>query len=391
MAKSGGLFKLDAICDKLKTNLKSKSITDHSNERPDHVQQNGISVGPTNQASEDEPNNNTDTLDVLKEINIALTNHDNGALGNNHDATNITDCVFTARDHENPEEKSSGSRSRRNRRKAQNPRNISNLTVEQAKDELADYEVNNPGVDFSSICEAAMEEEDDGDDGCDQEWDDSLQICCDNENYGHSDSELSQLSGDGISRSSNLCEASSSEKKAIYGEAVDAASTADCGILDLSMSHAASSRCSPPSGMKGSADDKSCNGMKEENGVLNLSLASRDIPSKSVAVKSEFGPNSSKDEVEMKDYAENTMNELLSMYGLTDEGTSDSSGINLKNFDSELYLRKRHLHNINMSRGKQFFDQPSLKKLKVESEVLDDKVNHSSGKIKSIIYFVVSF
>jgi hypothetical protein len=348
----GGLLKLDAICAKLKTNLKTKQASDSDDVFTDQLPS-GVSDCTNTIGNDAEPNNNTDALDLIKD-RTPVTNNEDSGHGNDHGNGEVDDEIEQSG---SPHPASSGNDylsqqvavgraadefteltpegSRKSRRKAKRPRSIANIAAEQAKEELSEYEENNPDVDFDSMCEAAMEEEDDddrliiyGDDDENETRDSYSRMLADSDEDNHMSYQENDTSHD------------QQHTEPFGGQTADQTRSVDCndndcGVLDLRVTRQINVfRHINDNEEEDDEESDDDDDIPEENGVLNLSVTPRKTISNAGGAKPNLPPKSSNDEAEMKDYAENTMNELLSMYGLGGEGETISSRIPLKNFDS---------------------------------------------------------
>ena len=449
----GGLLKLDAICAKLQTNLKTRQVAPGQEEiqapgqeeiqapGQEEIQAPGQEEIQNNDPAGhcDEPNNNTDALNLIKDNILTACGdschendvHDDDDFPNegpehsadllvktgnlNFPSPNPVEQAMDGMTEVTPEGSSSGG-GRKSRRKAQRPRSIANIAAEQAKEELSEYEENNPDVDFGNICEAAMEEEEEDEEErllkkeeerllkeeeerllqeeeerLLQEEEERLLI------YDNGDDQMDDYSLEHSDNDSHMSYHDQSHDQRYpepsAGRSSDRVRSVDCndndcGVLDLSVARK-TSIYKPIE--DNDEDDDEDDFPEEENGVLNLSVTPRKmmhVPN--ICDKNKLKPKSRNDVTEMKNYAENTMNELLSMYGLGGEGETISSRIPLRNFDPGSILGRSPLEMMKAgvdhrplaaARGQRSYDQPIMaKKMKMD---LDDEEDDGDLMVSS--------
>ncbi len=208
---------------------------------------------------------------------------------------------------------------RKNRRKNFHPRNINQMSDEgkeavrlTAEEGLAEYQLNNPDVDFDSVCEDSVVE------GDMESINAELSITPD-----HSEQHDIPFSKD------------------VVGD--------DCTPLDLSITKSSPTNSS---GFSETYDQQMMQRESCQEEALDMSVSPAKSSnswsaSSSVTKPSGTSTNSLNSEAAaMKDYAESTMNELLGMYGLeeNDSVTCRNSGIAdhvpIQNFQSQSILRR---------------------------------------------------
>ena len=352
MAKAGGgLFRLDAICAKLKQNkLATNSSTgedEASSSLPskDHEANNNIGGGedvngsPVEAAGVDDDAAIEDDTAAILQSELHTDSRDSAQFCDadncSNDQNGATYSVLGEFDSYptcSPSHDTSlileADGSRRSRRKNQRPRNIvqyqdqSEITKEN--EELEDYVMNNKNVDF----DAAQD---------------------DDEQSINDDAVLDLSSG-------RPSERGSYDADTMVDEPDDQdqdtnLSTDDFGAIDLSISkskprkNASCSTGQPDVALVSDRDD-----MSSQSSDLSSSAGSRGKPvSDNSKPSSHQPPNkpqgiNSTEAAEIKHYAENTMNELLNMYGLQDdneEGTSIASNVPLQNFASRSILERQ--------------------------------------------------
>ena len=322
--KTGGLLKLDAICAKLKSNQDGSRLTSGNTGQDIETNNNEKAEGDVGEASPSLANGDAEKMRRDKEQEA---NGMNGIEGTESAKLNGTSKshVGVAGDtstHPSPEPAGPGIAevgmplpapptiptshalsSRKNKRKNFRPKNITQLQDPPEHDDLGkddlgieEYVINNKGVDFDAMAE--------------------------DESQAHQEEPLELTNQSGGPKS---------EERPPPPQSPSGFVTDDCGALDLST-------CCRPAG------DGTCG--SDGNEPQDLSTKSTGASGARVQPDKGTLPNqvaslpscSKRDASVMKDYATNTMNELMRIYGFGDEGESITQGVPLEKFESRSIL-----------------------------------------------------
>ena len=350
MSKSGG-FKLAAILGRLKTNVEKQQ-----DEEP--VKQNETTTSAT-ENREEKPacpatengqemttiENNHDDMDAMVDAqyySITMKNELNNVEAMKKD--NVDSPV-----------QPSPSSGRKNRRKNSRPKNISSFQefpeddlMITAKDDLEQYQMNNQGVDFHRLI-AEEEAKKDGEDILSNRLVDNMNNAAD-----FDDDSFHKMTAD---------EANNNKVKAPCDQYPDLCSPADrfavdtTGAMDLSVSQKTMTL----------ADEEEDECLNDDDGPINLSFSTNDDKphmvtngskepnnndtspyleqiGRNYSTKSKFAESQllkrrlHGDANDMKNYAQSTMSELLSIYGLSEEAEAITKTVPLQNFSSGTIL-----------------------------------------------------
>ena len=240
-------------------------------------------------------------------------------------------------------ENSTPTGSRKNKRKARAPRNLMQLQEAEivfAKDELEEYEINNKDADFDisddDPGELIIDEREVVSNGFVADCDSSM-------NGGGSHVEKDENKNEKIVNS-NHC----------YSED-------NAGAIDLSMSRTSeepiktsAATITPSNSVAMVIDSKSEKvpvSLSSSSSKAVLSVNGEKESAPLMPVVSTSVSSSTGDAAAIKDYAQSTMNELLSIYGLNDEAESIVKDVPLQNFASGKILG-RHVQHPTLGGGK---------------------------------------
>ncbi len=234
------------------------------------------------------------------------------------------------------------SEGRKNRRKNLKPQNIAQIQekeiAEDIVDELEEYEINNEGVDFEAMYAAEEEKDEDEEEGeADEDGGFALDLSAQETPY-KSDRDITFNSG------------------TLSDNANDSYYLDDSGVLDLSVTK---SNVAAEDDSISSYANQSNHGNGDDDVSMDTDDDDEDIQVSNKTAVSDTAQFRSYDSVDrkvapthvesttdatvLKDYAQNTVSELLSIYGFGDEAESVTQSVPLLNFSSGKILERHGL------------------------------------------------